>query len=265
MGQLTKEQMIQCAQASWEAEKERREIKMFTLTFPELDRTTGYQIQNLRTELVEEEGHKVVGYKLGSTSLRKRQQMGTATSSYGRLFDYMRISPGEPLQFDQLIHPKIEPEITFVLKKNLAGPFVTAAEVIAATDYITASLEIIDSRFEGFKFMGGDVVSDNISGGRFLLSERRYSPTASDISLIGVEIALNGVICGQAAACEIMGNPARAVAEFVNYYWKNTCGDSIKAGQFIMTGGITQAFALSRGDYVCARFGKLGPVELYVT
>lgn len=262
--QLTEEEMLLCARASWEAEKAHREIKMLTLTYPQLDRPTGYQVQNIRTGLVEQEGHRVVGYKLGSTGLKKRQQMGTATSSYGRLFDYMRVEPGQPVKLDELIHPKVEPEITFVLKDDLTGPNVTAAQVMRATGYVTASLEIIDSRYENFKFAGGDVVSDNISGGKFLLSEKRYDPFASDLSLIGLEVTLNGKVCGQGAVCEIMGHPARAVAEFANVFWKNTGGQGLKAGQFIMTGGITQAFSLSRGDHVKARFGRLGPVEFDV-
>ena len=261
---MTQEDMLWCARTSWEAEKAHTEIPMLTRTYPQLDRPTGYQIQNLRSQLVEAEGHRVVGYKLGSTGLKKRQQMGTATSSYGRLYDYMRVRPGEPVRMDELIHPKVEPEITFVLKEALTGPYVTAGQVMRATGYVVASLEIIDSRYENFKFTGGDVVSDNISGGKYLLSDKRYDPFASDLSLIGLEITLNGDVCGQAAVCEIMSHPARAVAEFANNFWKNTGGQGLLPGQFIMTGGITQAFSLKRGDFVRARFGRLGPVEFHV-
>ncbi len=261
MNVLTKEQQLECARISWQAEKDRREIKMFTLTYPGLERPEGYQIQNIRTKLVEAEGHKVVGYKLGSTSMRKRQQMGTAASSYGRLFDYMAVKPGSPLILDELIHPKVEPEITFVMKKDLIGPNVTPAQVMEATDYVVASLEIIDSRYENFKFKGGDVVSDNISGGRFLLSDKKCDPRELDLELLGINMMLNGKSCGQAAVCEIMGHPARAVSDFLKVFYGNT-GEGLKAGQFIMTGGITQSFTLHRGDNVAAHFAELGQVSM---
>lgn len=260
--QLTQEELLWCARTTWEAEKAHREIDMLTMTYPQLDRPAGYQVQELRVRLVQEEGHRVVGYKLGSTGLRKRMQMGTTACSYGRLFDYMRMEPGQPLRMDESIHPKAEPEITFVLARDLSGPCVTAAQVMAATDYVAASLEIIDSRYRDFRFTGGDVTADNASAHRFLISARKYSPLASDLSLIGLKFTRSGQICGLAAACEIMGHPARAVAGFVNQFWRETGGLGVKAGQLIMTGGITQAVALARGSRVEARFGRLGPVGL---
>ncbi len=263
MGVLTREQQTDCARMSWEAEKDGREIKKFTLTYPGLERAEGYEIQNIRTKLVEAEGHRVVGYKLGSTSMRKRQQMGTSASSYGRLFDYMAIKPGNPLVLDEMIHPKIEPEITFFMKKDLIGENVTPAQVMDATDYVVASLEIIDSRFENFKFLGGDVVSDNISGGRFMLSEKKCNPRKPDLELLGLNMILNGKSCGQAAVCEIMGHPARAVSDFLRVFYRHT-GEGIRAGQFIMTGGITQSFSLTRGDCVTAHFAELGDVSMEV-
>lgn len=263
MEQLTLEQRMDCARRSWQAEQDRREIEMLTLTYPGLDREEGYAVQELRNQLVEQAGHRVVGYKLGSTSLRKRQQMGTTASSYGRLYEYMAIPPGQPLELDRFIHPKVEPEITFVLGRDLCGPNITAAQVMAAAECVVCSLEVIDSRYVNFKFTGGDVVSDNISGGAYVLSGQKYDPKELDLELLGVRLAVNGVDQGYAACCEVLGHPARALAEFANIFFRRT-GQPIRAGQFVMTGGITQSITLSRGDHVSARFAHMGEVTLDV-
>lgn len=260
---LSEETHLELANRSWQAEKEHREIEMFTNTYPDLGRPEGYHIQNIRTELVLNEGHRIVGYKLGSTGMRKRLQMGTSESSYGRLFEYMEIRQGEPLMLDNFIHPKVEPEVTFFMKKDLIGPDVTPAQVMDATEYVSASMEIIDSRYIDFKFKGGDVVSDNISGGAFTISDLRVDPKGLDLELLGLNIYLNGENAGQAAACEIMGHPARAISDFLKVFYKNT-GKGIRAGEFIMTGGITQSFSLHRGDKVRADFAELGSVSLNV-
>lgn len=261
MENLTSEQMRACAEISWAAEQERREIPMLTLAWPGLDREAGYLIQAQRARLAAQAGHKLTGYKLGSTSLRKRQQMGTATSSYGRLYDYMAVPDNKALKLSELIHPKAEPEVTFVLGRDLCGPYVTVADVMRATDHVVASLEIIDSRYVDFKFTGGDVVADNISGARYVLGTKRVKPDATDLALLGVVVRNNGRDLAYAAACEVLGHPARAVAELANNLYRRE-GLSLLAGQIIMTGGITQSFTLAQGDRITADITELGGVCL---
>lgn len=263
MEKLTQAQIQCCAEITWTAELERREIPMLTLATPGLDREAGYLIQAHRAGLAAEAGHRLTGYKLGSTSLRKRQQMGTATSSYGRLYDYMAVQNGQALELSTLIHPKVEPEVTFVLGRDLCGPYVTAAEVMHATDHVVGSLEVIDSRYIDFKFTGGDVVADNISGARYVLGTKPMKPDKIDLALLGVVVRNNGQDLAYAAACEVLGHPARAVAELAN----NLCsreGLPLLAGQIIMTGGITQSFTLARGDCITTDIAELGGVCLPV-
>ena len=94
--------------------------------------------------------------------------MGSKMPSYGRLFEHYQLPEGR-FELDHFIHPKLESEITFVLRKELKGPFVSVPDVLSATKYIVPSFEIIDSRYENFKFTGPDVVSDNISASGFVL------------------------------------------------------------------------------------------------
>lgn len=260
---LTDEMRVACAMRSWEAEKARQEIEPFSSSYPALTRQEGYAIQAIRENLVLAEGHRLSGYKLGSTGMAKRRQMGTATSSYGRLFSYMDLSVDRTLHLSRFIHPKIEPEVSFLLARDLSGPFVTSAEVMASTAGIIASLEIIDSRFINFKFTGPDVVSDNTSGSGYVLSDRLIDPNSIDLSSEGLHVRVNGELYTSATAAEILGHPARAVAEFANIFYAHT-GRSLKAGQVIMTGGITAAFPLKANDFISAEFSHLGTITLHV-
>lgn len=263
MTKLNEQQMLECAQMSIEAEFSKKSMPLLTLIYPDLTRDQAYEIQTVREKLVTDMGYSLVGYKLGATSMQKRLQMGSTMCSYGRLFDYMHLDEDAPLNFSELIHPKAEPEITFILKRDLTGPNVTSAEVMFATDYVTASLEIIDSRYDDFKFKGPDVVADNISASRYKLGTIKMNPNEIDLQLLGVKVSINGEDLEYGTGAAVLGHPARAVAELANMIYKQR-GASLKAGRIIMSGGITAARALKPGDKMIASFAYLGKVELNV-
>lgn len=261
MTKLNEEQLLDCAQMLVEAEFSRKSMPQLIIKHPDLTRDQAYEIQTIREKLVTDMGYTVIGYKMGATSMQKRRQMGSVMCSYGRLFDYMLLEGDIPLKLNELIHPKAEPEITFVLKRDLTGPNVTSAEVMFATDYVVASLEIIDSRYDGFKFTGPDAVADNISGSRFKLGTIRINPNKIDLKLLGVKVSINGEDLEFGTGASVLGHPARAVAELANMIYKQR-GASLKAGQVIMSGGITGARTLEPGDKMIASFAYLGKVEL---
>lgn len=255
-------QYLELAKRTLAAQKENREIPMLTKEFPELTRAEGYHVQQLREQLVLDEGHKLVGYKMGATSLAKRQQMGSKMPSYGRLFEHYQCSEGH-FELDKFIHPKLEVEITFILGKELKGPFVSVPDVLAATEYVVPSFEIIDSRYENFKFTGPDVVSDNISASGFVLGRQRVDPYGLDLTQIGATLYVDGEDMAYGTGAEILGHPARAVAELANLIWEQE-GRTLKPGMMIMTGSITAAWQIKRGQKVKAVFSKLGSIEIEV-
>jgi len=263
MEKLNEEQLLDCAQMSVQAEFLKKSMPQLILKYPNLTRDEAYEIQTIREKLITDMGHRLIGYKMGSTSMQKRRQMGSVMCSYGRLFDYMLLNQDAPLKIEELIHPKAEPEITFVLKHDLTGPNVTSAEVMYATDYVVASLEIIDSRYDGFKFTGPDAVADNISGSRVKLGSVRLNPNELDLALLGVKVSVNGEDLEFGTGAAVLGHPARSVAELANMVYKQR-GAFLRAGQIIMTGGITAARALKPGDKMKACFAYLGTIELGV-
>ena len=125
-------------------EDERRDRTKFTDEWPELDVATGYEIQDLTLQRRLDRGEKVVGIKLGLTSRAKQQRMGVDTPFVAWLTDAMVLPAGDPVPQDQLIHPRIEPELVFVMGERLEGPGVTAAQAMAAVDHVLGGAEVID-------------------------------------------------------------------------------------------------------------------------
>lgn len=246
-----------------QAEKEKREIKKITAElYPELTIDEAYLVQEeiVRQKLAE--GHTIVGPKMGITSEAKMKQMNVDNPIYGYVFDYMVVEEGEPVRFSDYIHPKIEPEIGFVLGKDLEGPGVTAFDVLLATEYVFPAIEIIDSRYENFNFTLPDVIADNTSAAGAIYGTQLCSPGDLELDVVGVTVSVNGEIKALGAGAAVLGHPANSVARLANLLSKK--GEKVKAGQPILTGGITAAVAIEPGDYVEVKFGGMGEISFSV-
>jgi 2-oxo-3-hexenedioate decarboxylase len=203
----------------------------------------------------------VIGAKLGLTSKAKQRTMNVGTPCFGQLLASQLLSADEPVRLDELIHPRVEPEIVFHLRDALAGPGVTAHDVLAATAAIGCGLEVIDSRYAAFKFTLADVVADNTSAARFVLGERRVDPAdIPDLSLVGCVLEKDGQGVATAAGAAVLGHPADAVALLAN--WLGRKGRRLEPGWVVLSGGMTDAVPLTPGCTVTATFGRLGTVRV---
>ena len=246
------------------AEKEKREVVRLTKeVYPDFTIEEGYLAQE---ELVRQklaEGHKIVGPKMGITSEAKMKQMHVDDPIYGYVFDYMQVEDGETIRVSDYIHPKVEPEVGFVLKEDLTGPNVTAEEVLAKTAYVFPGIEIIDSRYENFDFTLPDVIADNTSAAGAVFGTTLRNPEGMHLDTIGVSLVINGKVAALGTGADVLEHPANSVARLANMLAKK--GQSVKAGEPILTGGITAAVRIQPGDHVCAKFGEgLGEVNLLV-
>lgn len=225
--------------------------------------------------IMEEKGYHVVGYKLGGTSLAKLSQMKSTIYSsaasvtkptqitYGRLMDYMRLRSGEDLKLSDHIHPKVEPELAFIMGEDLSSEFADAAAVMRATAEVAPAFEIIDSRFHDFKIGSRyDALIDNTSSSAFMLGEGRRRPGDLDLAAIGMKLQRNGEYIGFGAGASTMGHPARAVAALVRMLPK--LGGGLKTGDIVLSGAITASTPVKVGDCIRADFGGLGYVETHV-
>jgi 2-oxo-3-hexenedioate decarboxylase len=222
---------------------------------PGLDVATGYAIQ----AVAQEAAGPLSGWKLGATSRAKQAQVGVHEPVRGFLASANALDLGEPLVTAQLIQPRAEPEIVFIMGQDLSGPAVTAADVLAATAGVAAGIEIVDSRFLDYRFTMPDVIADNTSAGRHVVGAP-VPPGGIDLRLVGVVLEHNGEVTATAAGAAALGHPAAAVAWLARAL--AGAGEGLRAGQIVLSGGLTAAVPLRAGDVVVATIDRLGTVEL---
>ncbi len=242
------------------AELSAKPVTKITDAYPKLDWDDAYAIQAEIRRLKEARGNKLVGLKAGLTSRAKMQQMGVDAPVFGVLFDYMSVLDGADIKVSELIHPKVEAEIAFVLKSPLRGPGCHVGAVLAATDFVVPAVEIIDSRYENFRFDLASVVADNTSASRFVVGSVARGVEGLDLRTLGIVMYKNGEVAAMAAGAAVLGHPAAAVAMLANTLAKR--GEEIPAGTFIMSGGATEAIPVAAGDAIQVRVQELGGVSM---
>lgn len=242
-------------------EAERRDRVKFTDEWPELDVATGYEIQDLTLQRRLDRGEQLVGIKLGLTSRAKQQRMGVDTPFVAWLTDAMVLPAGDPVPQDKLIHPRIEPELVFVMGERLEGPGVTAAQAMAAVDHVLGGAEVIDSRYKDFKFAAGDVIADNASSGAYVTGPVSLPPSALDLSLEAVLVEVDGQVVDSATGAAVQGHPGEALALAANDLAKR--GHAIEAGWIVLTGGMTDAQFAPPGSSISCHFTNLGSVRIH--
>jgi len=176
------------------AEVEAYEITKITDDYPEMTYEDAYDIQWTARRNKEARGTKIVGMKMGLTSQAKMKQMGVPNPCYGYLADYFAYGDGAEIKIDELIHPKVEAEIAFVLKDDLSGPGCHIGDVLAATDFVMPAVEIIDSRYKDFKFDLKSVIADNSSSSRYVTGGRARKVEDLDLKTLGVVMEINGEV-----------------------------------------------------------------------
>ncbi len=220
----------------------------------------GYEIQAAAFELRLARGERQVGVKMGFTSRSKMVQMGISDMIWGRLSNGMLVEDGGEIDLANYVHPRVEPEIAFLLGAPLDGP-VSAVEALAAVEAVAPAIEIIDSRYRNFKFSLSDVVADNCSSSGFVVGPWR-NPDA-DLSNLGMVLELNGRPVQIGSSGAILGHPVRSLTAASRL--SSAAGQRLEAGWIIMAGGATAAEALKTGVYVRNEVQELGSVAFTVT
>jgi len=243
-----------------DAELNAQEITKITDDYPEMTYEDAYDIQWTARRAKEARGHKIVGMKMGLTSQAKMKQMGVENPCYGYLADYFSFSDGAQIKIDELIHPKVEAEIAFVLKDDLSGPGCHIGDVLAATDFVMPAVEIIDSRYKDFKFDLKSVIADNSSSSRYVSGGRMRDVKDLDLKTLGVVMEINGEVVQLGAGAAVLGHPATAIAMLANMLAER--GEILKAGSYILSGAITAAMSVKKGDNVTVKFQDLGTLSM---
>ncbi len=239
-----------------EARLQRRTVARITDRVEGFTAADGYAVQREGIALRVAAGERIVGAKLGFTSAAMREAMGVAEPNYGILTDAMVLPDGE-VDLGELIHPKAEPEIAFVLGSGL-GPHPSAAGVLSATDHVMACLEVVDSRFDGFSFLAADNIADDSSAGLVVLGDPVDLP--ADLRTVGVVLEVDGELAATAAGAAVLDHPAAAVAWAARRLAAE--GRAVEPGTLVISGGLTRPVDLRPGMVVRCTIDRVGTVEL---
>ena len=202
-------------------------------------------------------GESLIGIKMGFTSQAKMIQMGVDDMIWGRLTNTMLLEEGGQLDLGNFIHPRIEPEIAFVLKKPLVGE-VTAAQALSAVEAIVPAMEVIDSRYQNFKFSLEDVVADNSSSAGVVMGNW-HSPK-TDIDNLGMVLEFNGKPVQIGSSAAILGRPIRSLVAAARLAGEANL--ELQEGWIIMAGAATAAQAITPNTHIATRVEKLGALSI---
>ncbi|KOF10575.1 2-keto-4-pentenoate hydratase [Planococcus glaciei] len=249
----------QLANELLEAERTKKPIAPLTERFPAITLSDAYQIQLQYVEQKKATGARIVGKKIGATSKAIQSMFGVDQPDYGHLFDTMMYTDGDTVPLEELLQPKVECEIAFVLKKDIKGPNITPLDVIEATDYIVPAIEIIDSRIEDWKIRFEDTVSDNGSSALVVMGTKPTKLEGLDLSSLGMNVYQNGKYLESATGAAVLGNPITAIAWLANAL--SAYDVSLLAGEIVLTGAFTAALPIQDGDTFTAEFAHIGSVS----
>jgi 2-keto-4-pentenoate hydratase len=242
------------------AEKNRKPILPLTESDPGITVDEAYRIQLQVIEMKKSSGQVVVGKKIGITSRAMQTMLGVNEPDYGQILDGMVVMEGEQIRAADLIQPRIEGELAFILKEDLKGPGVTLADVIRCSEGVIPALEIIDSRIADWKIKLPDTVADNASSARIVLGGKVTPILGLDLRTVGMVLEKNGEVVATATGAAVFGNPAQAVAWLANKL--AGYGITLRKGEVILSGSLTAAMPVSSGDFVRADFGTLRDAKI---
>lgn len=230
--------------------------------FPDIQIEDSYAISSMVAEARKREGRKIVGHKIGLTSKAMQASSRIDEPDYGYLFDDLVLADGAKVPFDSFCVPRVEPELTFILKEPLKGPGVGLVDVMRATEWVVPSIEIIDARVtEPRKIY--DTVADNGAAAGIVLGGRPVRPEDVDLRWVGAIFYRNSEIEETGIAAGVLGHPAMAIAWLANKL--APFGTTLEPGHLMLSGSFTRPVWAAKGDTLHADFGPLGSVAVQFT
>lgn len=231
-----------------------REVSQFDKE-SKLSLADAYGIQSASIARRLARGERRVGVKMGFTSRAKMVQMGLSDVIWGRLTDAMYFEEGTDVPRSRFVHPRVEPELAFLLKKPLGGQ-VTGVEALAAVEAIAPALEIIDSRYKDFKFTLPEVIADNASSSGFVIGG--WHAPDQDFRNLGLVMSIDGRSVQVGSTAALLGDPLRSLVAAARV--SAAAGEPLQAGWIVLAGGATPAEWIQPGQHISLRIQGLGSV-----
>lgn len=252
------------SESLFEAEKVGRQIGLLSLNFPSMDMNDVYRIQNATVKKHKNAGRKQIGWKIGLTSKVMQNALGIDVPDSGVLFDDMLFTTGATAPKGRFIQPRVEAEIAFVMKSDVLGHSREA--VLAATDFVSPSLEILDTRI--FRTDPGsgkprsilDTISDNAANAGIVLGNEKHKVDRFDLRWIGAILKRNGVVEETGLGAAVLDDPITSVQWLAERLAKY--GRKISANHIVLSGSFIKVVEAPHGSHFCADFGDFGQVEI---
>lgn len=248
------------------AERERVQIGQLSLEYPEMTLEDGYAVSRAWVRNKIAGGRKVIGHKIGLTSRAMQRSSNVTEPDFGTLLDDMLFPDGQDIPVGRFIEPRVEVELAFILKSPLKGPDCTIYDVLAATDYVTPAIEIIDARIERLDKASGvtrkvfDTISDNAANAGIVLGGRPVKPDAVDLRWVSALLYRNGVIEESGVAAAVLNHPANGTAWLANKLAPH--GEWLEPGQIVLGGSFTAPVFARAGDSFHVDYGPLGAISI---
>ena len=236
--------------------RERRVLEPLTTRHPDITIDDAYRVQQRMIARRLQDGERIVGKKIGVTSQAVMDMLGVRQPDFGMLTDAMVYNEGQAVESGTLIQPKAEGEIAFLLKRDLMGPGLSAADVLAATEGVMACFEIVDSRIRDWKIKIQDTIADNASCGVLVLGDRLVDPRRLDLCTCGMVLEKNGDVVVTGAGAATMGSPLTAMAWLANTLGR--LGIALEAGEIVLSGALGAMVPVQAGDSLRVGIGGLG-------
>jgi len=252
--------VAEMADALWRAEHERAPIAPLTDAHPGLDIADAYAIQGHNVARRTTAGATVRGRKLGLTSRRTQQLAGVDEPTFGVLVDEMFVDDGAELPLSDLLAPRVEAELAFVLDTDLAGPGTSTDDALAAIGGVLPAIEVVDSRIVDWRRRIADTVADNGGAARVVLGAHATPVRGLDLRLLGVLFSRNAVPVDSGAGAAALGHPAAALAWLANTL--SGFGEGLRSGDVVLAGALTRMVPVRPGDRFSAEFAHLGVVSV---
>lgn len=256
---LTEQEIGQIATELAQAQRDHVLIPRITARYPQATIEDSYAIQGVWRDRQVAAGRRLVGRKIGLTSKAMQAATGITEPDYGVMFDDTVYQNGAVIDFDRFSNVRVEVELAFVLKSALEGPNCTLMDVLRATEYVSAALEILDSHIEMEGRTIVDTIADNAAYGAMLIGGSPVRPQDVDLRWVSALLYRNETIEETGVAAGVLNHPAAGVAWLANKMHQH--GEVLKAGQIILAGSFTRPMWVSRGDTVVCDYARMGTLS----
>ncbi len=261
---LNEQRIDELGDELYQALSQRQMIDPLTEREPEITMEDAYHISLRMVNRRVESGESIIGKKIGVTSKAVQNMLNVHQPDFGYLTDRMVYGNGDEMPIsEQLIQPRAEGEIAFMLKRDLIGPGVSNADVLRATEAVIPCFEIVDSRIRDWKIKIQDTVADNASCGLFVLGDRAVDPRKVDLATAGMVVEKNGQLLSTGAGAAALGSPVNCVAWLANTL--GSFGIPLKAGEVILSGSLVPLEPVVAGDFMRVEIGGIGSASVRFT